>query len=128
MNSNEIRNLVQRNFELNLNQKKRTKKLVHARAVYFKLCRDCTDLTFAKIGNTLGFSHGNVIHSINKIFPSFDMYNNDYITIYNEIKMQDSKAPLSKRFEAAKNENSNLKREIEKLKRKINKHETETIY
>lgn len=128
MTSNEIKNLVQRNFELNLKQKKRTRKLVYARAVYFKLCRDCTDLTFIQIGKTLGFTHGNVIHSINKIFPSFDMYNNDYITIYNEIKMQNSKAPLSKRFEAAKNENNNLKREIEKLKRKISKHETKVIY
>jgi hypothetical protein len=115
MNSNEIRSLVQKNLEINLLQRKRTRELAYARTIYYQLCRELTDLTLIQIGNTLGFTHGTVIHSINKIFPVLEMYNPEYINIYNQIKINNNKMSYKKRFNAIKNENKYLKKKINTL-------------
>lgn len=123
LSSNEIRDLVQKNLKINLLSKKRTRKLVLARTLYYKLCRECTHLTLQEIGKTLNFSHCNVMHCISNIFPQFRFFDKKYLNAYNQILLYNDKTPLNKKFEYAKNENKSLKKELENLRVELTNRE-----
>lgn len=66
-----IQNLVATYYNIpvdDLNSKSRSRPLVHARQVAMYLCREMTDATLIKIGNTFGGrDHATVIHSCKKV-------------------------------------------------------------
>jgi|TARA_R110000803_G_scaffold134914_2_gene201922 hypothetical protein len=119
LSSNEIRDLVQKQLKVNLLSKKRTRNLVLSRTLYYKLCRECTHLTFQEIGNTLNFSHCNVIHGISNIFPQFRFFDKKYLNAYNQILLYNDKTPLNKKFEFAQNENKYLRKQLKDLRIKL---------
>jgi len=67
MKIKEIRQLVERELELDLSHPSRLRARVYARAVYFKLCREHTFCSLNDIGLSVGRDHATVLHGI-KIF------------------------------------------------------------
>ncbi|BAQ92668.1 DnaA-like protein [uncultured Mediterranean phage uvMED] len=67
MKIKEIRQLVERELELDLSHPSRLRARVYARAVYFKLCREHTVCSLNDIGLSVGRDHATVLHGI-KIF------------------------------------------------------------
>ena len=67
MKIKEIRQLVERELELDLSHPSRLRARVYARAVYFKLCRQHTFCSLSDIGSSVGKDHATVLHGI-KIF------------------------------------------------------------
>jgi len=67
MKIKEIKHLVERELELDLNHPSRLRARVYARAVYFKLCKQHTLCSLKEIGLSVGRDHASVLHGI-KIF------------------------------------------------------------
>ncbi len=67
MKIREIRELVERELDLDLSHPSRLRARVYARAVYFKLCRQHTFCSLSEIGMSVGRDHATVLHGI-KIF------------------------------------------------------------
>ncbi len=77
-----IKSIIEKETKLSLNVKSRKREYIFARALYFKLCKEQTSNTLEKIGKSIGFSHANVMHSINKIYPEIKMYDTDSYYAY----------------------------------------------
>lgn len=59
--------VVEHYYQIKLNEKTRRFPYVEARAVYFKLVRDNSHLSFSKIGMPFGKDHATVLYLCNKI-------------------------------------------------------------
>jgi hypothetical protein len=91
-------NLVENELGYNISGKTRARQVVYGRAIYFKICKDRTNLSLQEIGETLNLHHATVLHSIRNVFPAFEMYNPEYMEIYNRIIKADEYIPADKQL------------------------------
>lgn len=94
----EIRNAIEQRTGLNLASKNRRRELVYCRAVYFKLCRENTELSFHEISKTLGMSHCNVIHSLRNTFPLIMECEYKYRSMYEILKSPDPIEAIQEKY------------------------------
>lgn len=83
----EIKHLVEKELELNLDYKTRKREYVFARAVYYRLCNEFTKCSLTSIGKEVNKDHATVIHGL-KVFKSFQSFPNMYqseLRAYNNI-------------------------------------------
>ena len=83
----EIKHLVEKELQLNLDNKTRKREYVFARAVYYRLCKEFTKCSLTAIGKEVNKDHATVIHGL-KIFKSFQSFPNMYqpeLRAYNNI-------------------------------------------
>lgn len=99
MKIKEIRQLVERELDLDLSNPSRLRAIVYARAVYFKLCRQHMSCSLSEIGMSVGRDHATVLHGI-KIFDDviveyeinlYEVYDklNKLIAKYTKIRERD---------------------------------------
>jgi len=81
-----IKKVIEKQTKLSLNERSRKREYLFARALYYKLCKEETAYSLQKIGASLGFSHANVMHSINKIYPEIKEYDTDSYYAYLKCK------------------------------------------
>ena len=98
MTTTQIMNLVENELGYNISGKTRARQVVYGRAIYFKICKDRTNLSLQEIGETLNLHHATVLHSIRNIFPAFEMYNPEYMEIYNRIIKAEEYIPADKQL------------------------------
>ena len=98
MTTTQIMNLVENELGYNISGKTRARQVVYGRAIYFKICKDRTNLSFQEIGETLNLHHATVLHSIRNVFPAFEMYNPEYMEIYNRIIKAEEYIPADKQL------------------------------
>jgi chromosomal replication initiation ATPase DnaA len=77
-----IKKVIEKETKLSLSVRSRKREYLFARALYYKLCKEETAYSLQKIGDSLGFSHANVMHSINKIYPEIKKYDTDSYYAY----------------------------------------------
>ena len=85
----EIKDAIEQRTGLKLDFKSRRREFVYCRAVYFKLCRENTELSLDEISKTLGMSHANVIHSLRNTFPLIAKHEDKYNSMYKILKSPD---------------------------------------
>ena len=90
----EIKHLVEKELQLNLDNKTRKREYVFARAVYYRLCSEFTKHSLNAIGETINKDHSTVIHGL-KIFKSFLDFPNMYQA---EINAYDNIHPTLKKI------------------------------
>jgi len=115
MKALEIKKLVERELGYSITPLTRTRPVVYGRAIYFKICRDRTNLSLKQIGDTLNLNHATVVHSITKVFPSFEQYNPEFMDIYNRIINSDSYTPIKQKYESLKLQHNKLQKQYNKL-------------
>jgi|TARA_R110001606_G_C15159778_1_gene626881 hypothetical protein len=98
MTTTQIMNLVENELGYNISGKTRARQVVYGRAIYFKICKDRTNLSLQEIGETLNLHHATVLHSIRNVFPAFEMYNPEYMEIYNRIIKAEEYIPADKQL------------------------------
>jgi len=81
-----IKCVIEQETKLCLTVRSRKREYLFARALYYKLCKEQTNNSLEKIGASLGFSHANVMHSINKIYPEIKEYDTDSYYAYLKCK------------------------------------------
>jgi len=67
MNKETIKEIVQSYFEINISRTTRKRQYVEARAIYFKLCREFTQLSLEQIGKSVNRDHASVLHGVKSI-------------------------------------------------------------
>lgn len=87
-----FKNIVNKHFDLNIEEINRQYDYIVARSCFYKICRDILGLPYAKIGASVGKNHATVLHSLKefdnilscdpiinnkcqKLFNKFDYYN-----------------------------------------------------
>jgi predicted DNA-binding protein YlxM (UPF0122 family) len=131
MTTKEIKKLVEGELGYRININSRKRDIVYGRAIYFKICKDRTNLSLKKIGETLNQDHATVLHSIRNIFPTFEMYkpnlnlseiNKDavishkYMEIYNRIIATEEYIPKYKRLKTLQDQHKKLETRFKFLK------------
>lgn len=94
----EIKEAIEQRTGLRLDSKSRRRELVYCRAIYFKLCRENTELSLSEISDTLGMSHANVIHSLRHAFPLIMKYEYKYKSMYEILKSPDPIEDLQEKY------------------------------
>ena len=117
MKTPEIKDLVENELGYRINIKSRKRSIVYGRAIYFKICKDRTNLSLSKIGQTLNLNHATVLHSLNKIFPTFELYNPEYMEIYNRIIATEEYIPKHQKLNILQEEHRKLQNRFKYLKR-----------
>ena len=67
MNKETIKEIVENYFELSISRNTRKRQYVEARAIYFKLCREFTQLSLEQIGKSVNRDHASVLHGVKSI-------------------------------------------------------------
>ena len=67
MNKETIKEIVESYFELSISRNTRKRQYVEARAIYFKLCREFTQLSLEQIGKSVNRDHASVLHGVRSI-------------------------------------------------------------
>lgn len=67
MNKETIKEIVENYFDISISRTTRKRQYVEARSIYFKLCRDFTQLSLEQIGKTVNRDHSSVLHGIRSI-------------------------------------------------------------
>ena len=67
MNKETIKEIVESYFELSISRNTRKRQYVEARAIYFKLCREFTQLSLEQIGKSVKRDHASVLHGVKSI-------------------------------------------------------------
>ena len=113
-----ILNEVKNTLETDIRAKRRTRELVYARAVYYRLCKDLTSHSLSEIGHCLRKDHATVLHGL-KVFEHLE-FNKDYTYIkayeqmYDRLKINyfinfNSSQQMKTKYYRYVNENINLR-------------------
>tara|TARA_Y100000385_G_C12741309_1_gene486901 strand:+ start:179 stop:631 length:453 start_codon:yes stop_codon:yes gene_type:complete len=94
----EIKEAIEQRTGLKLDSKGRRRELVYCRAIYFKLCRENTELSLHKISDTLGMSHCNVIYSLRNTFPLIMKHEYKYSSMYKILKSPDPIEDIQEKY------------------------------
>ena len=116
MTTKEIKELVEGELGYRINVDSRKRDIVYGRAIYFRICKDRTNLSLKKIGETLNKDHASVLHSIKNIFPAFEMYNPKYMEIYNRIIATEEYIPKHQKLKTLQEEHRKLETRFKFLK------------
>ena len=68
------------------------------------------------IGKTMQLDHATVLHAITNIFPAFEMYNPEYMEIYNRIIKADEYIPADKQLATLKIQHYQLQLKYDYIK------------
>jgi len=104
----EIREEIESKTGLDLSKKKRSREYVYTRAVYFKLCRENTELSLESIADTVGLNHATVIHSIKNVFPLIMKYDKQYATLYKRLKSPEPIEQIEEKYISLKEDYESL--------------------
>ena len=105
----EIRKKIEFDFDIVLKNQCRLREYVYPRSIYFRLCREYTDLTLQELAESVGLkTHATVLRSLN--FTFYDMlYENKYKNYYEKFRRQMEGNPT------LEHENKLLKIKIQEL-------------
>lgn len=76
---------VSNEFGIDITKKTRRREYLYARAVYYKLAQDIFKRSLTSIGKDIGLDHATVLHSINNVFPTMQMFEPSIIKKYNKL-------------------------------------------
>ena len=113
-----ILNEVKNTLDTDIRAKRRTRELVYARGVYYRLCKDLTSHSLSEIGSCLRKDHATVLHGL-KVFEHLE-FNKDYTYIkayeqmYDRLKINyfinfNSSQQMKTKYYRYVNENINLR-------------------
>ena len=85
MKNKEIIVKVSNEFGIDITKRTRKREYLYARAVYFKLAKDIFRRSLTDIGKDIGLDHATVLHSINNVFPTMQMFEPAIIKRYNKL-------------------------------------------
>ena len=122
---NKLKLLINEELGVDLDENTRKRNVVEARALYFTILKNTTNLTLAKIGAMVDKDHATVLHGIKNLQDW--MQQNHYLQkAYNSVldKMdKDFKVhtgrDLKRRYADLKFQNFQLKRQIKRLQKEL---------
>jgi len=109
----QIKNKIELDFGITIKKQCKLREYVYPRAIYFKLCREYTELTLQELAESVGLTnHATVLRAINHTFYDA-IYENKYKNYYDKFKRQMDDSPTLEQ------ENRLLKVKIKELEQVI---------
>jgi len=109
----QIKNKIELDFGVKIKKQCKLREYVYPRAIYFKLCREYTELTLQQLAESVGLTnHATVLRAINHTFYDA-IYENRYKNYYDRFKRQMDDSPTLEQ------ENKLLKVKIKELEQVI---------
>ncbi len=109
----QIKKKIELDFGVTIKKQSKLREYVYPRAIYFKLCREYTELTLQELAESVGLTnHATVIRAINHTFYDA-IYENRYKNYYDRFKRQMDDSPTLEQ------ENKLLKVKIKELEQVI---------
>ncbi len=109
----QIKNKIELDFGITIKKQSKLREYVYPRAIYFKLCREYTELTLQELAESVGLTnHATVLRSINNTFYDA-IYENKYKNYYDKFKRQMDDSPTLEQ------ENKLLKVKVKELEQVI---------
>ncbi len=110
MLTKEIRNRIEEELQIDLDRRTargkhlRRRDHVYARALYYGICREVTNLSLDEIGKTLDQNHATVLHSIKNVFSNLEFWSEKfYVRTYNKVLSEVDPIKQALKDEKAKN-------------------------
>ena len=89
MITSELKNIIRTETSIDLDNKKtlhcRERDFTEARAMYYKLLRKYTNMTYAKIGKSVNKNHATVLHACNS-FDWWTKQDEGLLNVYTKVK------------------------------------------
>ena len=82
MNWKQIKETIETDLLVNLNENSRRRAITEARCIYYKICYDKLNMSLSAIGKTVNRDHATVLHGIRAVFPSLEHYNKNLYDYY----------------------------------------------
>ena len=109
----QIKKKIELDFGVTIKKQSKLREYVYPRAIYFKLCREYTELTLQELAESVGLTnHATVLRAINHTFYDA-IYENRYKNYYDRFKRQMDDSPTLEQ------ENKLLKVKIKELEQVI---------
>jgi len=109
----QIKKKIELDFGVTIKKQSKLREYVYPRAIYFKLCREYTELTLQELAESVGLTnHATVLRAINNTFYDA-IYENKYKNYYDKFKRQMDDSPTLEQ------ENKLLKVKIKELEQVI---------
>jgi len=109
----QIKKKIELDFGVTIKKQSKLREYVYPRAIYFKLCREYTELTLQELAESVGLTnHATVLRAINNTFYDA-IYENRYKNYYDKFKRQMDDSPTLEQ------ENKMLKVKIQELEQVI---------
>ena len=109
----QIKKKIELDFGVTIKKQSKLREYVYPRAIYFKLCREYTELTLQELAESVGLTnHATVLRAINNTFYDA-IYENRYKNYYDRFKRQMDDSPTLEQ------ENKLLKVKIQELEQVI---------
>lgn len=120
-----IKKYVESEFNIkDISKKTRKKEYVSARAIYYKLSREETSASLAKIGSFINKDHATALHGLSSTFPSLEIYDRKAYSVYVKYKEIDENDKIILdviKFDDLKIKYALLKRDNYNLERRYNR-------
>lgn len=120
-----IKKYVENEFNIkDISKKTRKKEYISARAIYYKLSKEETSASLSKIGSFIDKNHATVLHGLNSIFPSLEIYDRKAYNVYVKYKEIDENDKIILdviKFDDLKIKYALLKRDNYNLERRYNR-------
>ena len=129
MITKDLKNIIKEETTIDLDSEHvmhcRDRENVEARAMYYSLLRKYTNMTYLKIGKSVGKNHATVMHAANSL-PFWLKQDEGLFNTYNRISNKfrkllgydETKHRIELNIEAILAQNLELKRQYEKLQKK----------
>jgi hypothetical protein len=118
-----ILEFVEKEAGFNISEKSRVRESVYYRAIYYKLARELTTLSLAKIGNVCGKrDHATVLYALSNTFDEVKNYRKDIYYVYQKVmgEIDEESYPMAEIYRLKK-EVKSLNKTIENIKYEIKK-------
>ena len=111
----QLKDIILKETNVNLIDKKRTNEMVEYRAMYYSLMKELKPrYSLKKIGESVNKNHATVIHSL-KMYPEFEKYNKELKVIRKRILSyfkEPEELTIQEQNDILKNEITNLKHQL----------------
>ena len=89
MKKTELKNIIKHETSIDLNNKEnllcRDRDFIEARAIYYKLLRKYTNMTYTKIGRSVSKNHATILHACNN-FDWWLKQDEGLLNVYTKVK------------------------------------------
>jgi len=124
MTTIEIKNIIENELNISLDENTRKRENVYARALYCKISKDKTNSTLKEIGRLINKDHATVMHAINNVFEQIELCEPRLYQIYQELVDSDKLKAIEEKYIDLVEENEQLKEKVKELQKFRNKFKT----
>jgi hypothetical protein len=121
-----VKEIINEELGVNIDKNVRKRNYVEARALYYTILKNSTNLTLSQIGNIVNKNHATVLHGIKNLQDWMDQnaylqhaYNNVLDKIDKDFQEYTGTKDIKRKYADLKYQNFQLKRQVKRLEKQL---------